>query len=332
MQTIRIAFSDFIFSKNVRDQLASFNVNDNFFVKLLSHHYKVEVVPPQSADVLFYSTFGNEHRNFVGKKIFYTSENVLPDFEECDFAVTFCHLPDEPRHLRLPQYVHYVENPNLLLKGPNYIPADMLAQKKMFCNFVVSNPRGLERNKFFKSLNRRKNVDSGGRHFNNLGQTVSDKLSFIKNYKFTLAFENSSSPGYTTEKLVEPMLAQSLPIYWGNPEVARDFNPRSFINVSDFPNFDAAIDYILKVDSDDSLYLSYLKEPWFNDNHIPAWFAPEYTSSALKKFIDTPWAAKSRVYKNRGLRDHALGTGLQRHFSSISCKLDGLLWKAGWRK
>lgn len=128
------------------------------------------------------------------------------------------------------------------------------------------------------------------------------------------------------------MLAQSLPIYWGNPEVARDFNPRSFINISDFPNFDAAIDYILKVDSDNQLYLSYLKEPWFKDNRIPAWFAPEYTSSALKKFVDAPWVAKPRVYKNRGLRDHALGTGLRRHLSSISCRLDGLLWKAGWRK
>lgn len=331
MQLIRIAFSDFIFKGNSRDRLASFDLTNNFLVKLLGLNYRVEVVQQHEAEILFYSTFGNDHRKFIGKKIFYTSENVLPDFEECDFAITFCQLPDEPRHLRLPQYVHYVQDPVQLIKGPDFIPSDILKQKEKFCNFVVSNPRGVERNKFFKMLNRRKAVDSGGRHFNNLGKVVSDKISFIKGYKFTLAFENSSSAGYTTEKLIEPMLAKSLPIYWGNPDVARDFNPRSFINISDFSSFDAAIDYILKVDSDDQLYLSYMEEPWFNDNHVSEWFMPEYTSSALKNFIDADWSTRPRIFKNRGLRDHALGTGLMRHLSSIGCKLDGLLWKAGWR-
>ncbi len=331
MKSIKIAFSDFIFGANSRDRLAQFDPRSNFITDLLKLHYGVEVVQSHEAEVLFYSTFGNEHRKFVGKKIFYTSENVLPDFNECDFAITFCHLPDEPRHLRLPQYVHYVLNPKVLVKDSSYNPESVLKNKGRFCNFLVSNPRGAERNKFLKMLNRRKAVDSGGRHFNNIGKIVLDKLSFIQDYKFTLAFENSSYPGYTTEKLVEPMLAKSLPIYWGNPEVARDFNPRSFINISDFPSFEAAIDYILKVDSDDQLYLSYLKEPWFNDNRIPDWFRPEYTSAALKRFIDAPWTMQPRIYKSRGLRDHALGTGLKRRLSSMGCKLDGLLWKLGWR-
>ena len=331
METIKIAFSDFIFGVNSRDRLAQFNPESNFLTDLLRLQFNVQVVQQQEAEILFYSSFGNKHREFLGKKIFYTSENVLPDFDECDYAITFCHLPDEPRHLRLPQYIHYIKNPSQLIKGLDFVPTDILKRKKKFCNFVVSNPRGSERNKFFKMLNRRKAVDSGGRHFNNLGKVVSDKLSFIKDYKFTLAFENSSSPGYTTEKLIEPMLAQSLPIYWGNPDVAREFNPQSFINISDFPNFNAAIDYILKIDSDDQLYLSYLKEPWFNENHVPDCFLPEYTALPLKKFIDTPWSARTRIYKKRGLRDHALGTGLKRHLSSAACKLDGLLWKAGWR-
>ena len=312
--------------------MASFDPKNNFLTHILSQSYDVRVVPMAEAEILIYSSFGKNHRQFMGKKIFYTSENVLPDFDECDYAITFCHLPDEPRHLRLPQYIHYIQNPTQLIKGLDFVPTDILKQKERFCNFVVSNPRGSERNKFFKMLNRRKAVDSGGRHFNSLGKIVSDKLSFIKDYKFTLAFENSSYSGYTTEKLVEPMLVNSLPIYWGNPEVARDFNPHSFINITDFPSFDAAIDYILKVDSDDHLYLSYLKEPWFNNNRAPDWFTPEYITAALKRFIDAPWIKQPRIYKNRGLRDHTLGTGLQRHLSSIGCKLDGLLWKAGWRK
>lgn len=331
MRTLRLAFSDFIFGDNPRDRMAGFNPEDNVFTRLLRRAYDVQVVPMERAETLVYSTFGHEHERFRGRKIFYTSENVLPDFDACDHAFTFSLLPDEPRHYRLPQYVFYVDDPRRLVKDAARDPAAQLRAKDRFCNFVVSNPRCPERNSFFRKLNRRRRVDSGGRHFNNLGQPIRDKLAFISRYKFTLAFENSSSPGYTTEKLVEPMLAGSLPIYWGNPEVARDFNPRSFIDVSRFPDFDSAIDHILRVDSDDALYLGYLREPWFNGNRPPAWFDPDDQLAAWRRFLDQPWVERPRVLRRRGLRDHALGTGLGRHLSSLGCKLDGLAWRLGWR-
>jgi hypothetical protein len=328
---LKISFSDFIFKKNNRDQLASFNPTDNIFTNLLSKIYDVKIVSLTEADVLIYSTFGKTHQLFHGKKIFYTSENVLPDFEECDYAISFCHLPNEPRHYRLPQYVFYVKDINELIKSGKTNWTSLLKNKTKFANFIVSNPRGPERNRFFKLLNRRKHVDSGGRHFNNLGRIIDNKLEFIKGYKFTLAFENSSSPGYTTEKIVEAMLAGSVPIYWGNPNIAQDFNPKSFIDVSSFSTFEAAIDHILEVDSNDDLYLSYLKEPWFNQNTPPSWFKSDEHLDVLKKFIESPWLEHPRHYKNRGLRDHVRGTGIPRHLSSLKCKLEGLLWKLGWR-
>jgi hypothetical protein len=331
MRTLRIAFSDFIFGRNDRDRLASFNPQDNVFTRLLAHEYDVRVVPMAEAEVLVYSTFGDAHRAFHGRKIFYTSENVLPDFDACDHAITFCHLPDDPRHYRLPQYVFYIDEARRLTKGAGFDAAAMLRSKTKFCNFVVSNPRCPERNRFFRMLNRRKHVDSGGRHFNNLGRPIADKLTFVRDYKFTLAFENSISDGYTTEKLVEPMLAGSLPVYWGNPQVARDFNPRSFINVSAFPDFDSAIDHILKVDADDALYLSYLREPWFNSDTPPSWFDAGEHLAAWRRFLVTPWFERPRIYRDLRLRDHALGIGLGRHLTSLGTKLDGLLWKAGWR-
>ena len=46
-----------------------------------------------------------------------------------------------------------------------------------------------------------------------------------------------------------------------------------------------------------------------------------------------PYAVRfMEIARDRGLRDHALGTGLGRHLSSVGTKLDGLLWKAGWRR
>lgn len=332
MSLVKVAFSDFIFNAHATDKLASFNPEDNLFTRLLAREHEVRTVPLGEADVLIYSTFGNRHRSFPGRKIFFTSENVLPDFNECDFAISFCHLPDEPRHFRLPQYVVYVDDPMSLVKDARFDAVESLRAKTKFCNFIVSNPRCPQRNRFFRMLHRRRHVDSGGRHFNNLGTPVGDKMAFIKDYKFTLAFENSSSAGYTTEKLVEPMLAGSLPIYWGNPEVCRDFNPRSFINVADFPSFEAAIEHILAVDADDELYLSYLREPWFNGNTPPDWFSPSNQLQALRRFLTMKTTGGPRVFRDRKLRDHTQPNAASRTISSLACRLDSLLWKTGLRR
>lgn len=127
----------------------------------------------------------------------------------------------------------------------------IMAAKAHFCSFIASNTRHpkttRKRNAFFHRLSRYKNVDAGGRAFNNIGYRVPGgpwgKIEFLKPYKFNIAFENASLPGYTTEKIVEPMAARCLPIYWGNPLVHREFNPKSFLNYFDFRDEDAADPY-----------------------------------------------------------------------------------------
>jgi hypothetical protein len=60
------------------------------------------------------------------------------------------------------------------------------------------------------------------------------KRSFLRQYKFTVAIENYSQRGYNTEKITDPLLAGSVPIYWGNPEISRHINPDCFINAHDY--------------------------------------------------------------------------------------------------
>lgn len=124
-------------------------------------------------------------------------------------------------------------------------------------------------------------MDSGRRHLNNIGRFVDDKLSFIKEYKFTIAFENSGFPGYTTEKLVHPMMAHSLPIYWGNELVERDFNPKSILNYADFQNEEELIERIIEIDNDNNLYMEYLKQPYYHDNQVNEFIKPE---NVMKQF------------------------------------------------
>ena len=136
--------------------------------------------------------------------------------------------------------------------------------KRNFCSFVVSNGRGAEiRTKAFRKFSEYKKVDSGGKYLNNIGKNVEDKLSFISNYKFNIAFENSYTKGYITEKLFESKMANSIPLYWGGLEES-DFNflnKKAFINFDDYLNLDSMLDFVKYLDSNDDAYLSMLNEP-----------------------------------------------------------------------
>ena len=87
---------------------------------------------------------------------------------------------------------------------------------------LVSNPNSKERINFFNALSKVKKVDSGGRYLNNIGYVVEDKMALIKDYKFVFAFENSSFPGYTTEKILEPLIANCI------PSIGEPFNWKRF--------------------------------------------------------------------------------------------------------
>lgn len=92
------------------------------------------------------------------------------------------------------------------------------------------------------------------------GNWVKGKLDFIRNYKFTIAFENHILNGYSTEKLYHPLLVKSVPIYSGDPNIKNYYNNKAFINVDDYKSWDDAIEYIVKLDNDDELYMQMIKE------------------------------------------------------------------------
>jgi len=117
------------------------------------------------------------------------------------------------------------------------------------------------RQNILNALNNYRSVASGGRFQNNVGGPVSDKIEFQSKYKFCIACENTSMPGYSTEKLVQAFASNAIPIYWGDPHINNQFNPRSFINVSDFESLDDLVAYVRRVDEDDNLYMEIMQQP-----------------------------------------------------------------------
>ncbi|WP_232262536.1 glycosyltransferase family 10 domain-containing protein, partial [Helicobacter pylori] len=102
-------------------------------------------------------------------------------------------------------------------------------------------------------------------------------------YKFNLCFENSQGYGYVTEKILDAYFSHTIPIYWGSPSVAKDFNPKSFVNVHDFNNFDEAIDYIRYLHTHPNAYLDMLYENPLNTLDGKAYF---YQDLSFKKILD----------------------------------------------
>ena len=269
---IRLKFSDF-YSRH--------NADDDFFVRLLRKRHEVEVRP--DAEHLIFGRFGYDFLRHDGIRIFYTGENVRPNFDLCDYALAFDHLVFGDRYLRLPLYRTYEDAYRAALAPAS--PAPDAARRK-FCSYVVSNRRvsraDSARVQIFKKLSAHRRVESGGRQFNNVGGPVADKLGFLRGCKFNIAFENASTPGYTTEKIIEARAAGSVPVYWGNPLIAAELNPRAFVNCHDFPDFDAVVRRVLELDADDAAYLAMLAQPIFPGGAEPA----ELREERLLDFFD----------------------------------------------
>jgi glycosyltransferase involved in cell wall biosynthesis len=169
---------------------------------------------------------------------------------------------------------------------------------------VVSNAKRKKTQKrveFFHRLCQYKKVDSAGGALNNIGGKIPDgfwsKQEFLRPYKFNIAFENAATPGYTTEKIVEAMHARCLPVYWGNPRIAEEFNPKSFLNYFDFPSEEALIDKIIELDQDDAKYLEYVRQPYFHHDQPNEFFSRERLLNQFEKIFTTPITPVSRRHR-----------------------------------
>jgi hypothetical protein len=292
---------------NFVDFWPNFRKNDNYFFHLLSTKYQVEI-DENDPDLLFfsvdYSKAGERYRYFDKrcKKIFYTGENTRPNFQECDMALTFDYTEDK-RNYRLPLwslFINWFNTPHSEERDISYLiplqdltnprPQRWMCEKTKFCNFVFSNPGG-KRLGMLEELSCYKKVDSAGKLKNNMGSTIPGrgdqryKVDFLKNYKFTIAFENTSYEGYTTEKLIHPLSVGSIPIYWGSERVGEDFNEKAIINVNKFAGLDEVVDYIEEIDTNDNLYRDILSQPIFNRNKIPDAVLPKSVLSFIEERI-----------------------------------------------
>lgn len=249
----------------------------DFFLSIVEKRYNIqenEIKP----DFIFHEAHLIDATIYSGIRIAFAAENVRTDFNISDYGIGFDHLEFQDRYLRFPLYLLYTDATRLAQHRSAFIKDRKASDwyDRKFCNFLVSNGAATEfRVQFFKELSKSKHVDSGGGFMNNVGGKIRDKYAWQAEYKFSLCFENSSTSGYLTEKLIEAYASNTVPIYWGDPDAfgkladgKSGINPKAVIWV-DENNISQTITHILKVDSDEELYMAYLNQPLFlEEDHV----------------------------------------------------------------
>jgi hypothetical protein len=154
----------------------------------------------------------------------------------------------------------------------SYIPGEMLDRnvpelvpnrhRHLACSFISGHADRSGRMAYLRELSARMDVHQFGRCGDR--EIVNDrgpasKLETCSGYRFTLAFENAIAPDYVTEKFYDPLLAGSVPVYLGAPNVSQ-FAPVEgcYIDASDFSGPAELADYLLALDRDDAAYNDYL--------------------------------------------------------------------------
>ena len=284
---IRIAYTDI--SLGLAECILSF----------VKDEYDFELTQSRDADFVIHSVGGMDVTRYPGVRIFVTGENVTPNFGISDYAMAFDKLNFGDRYLWLPLSRYSEERHQILLRDrPD--PTTELANKHEFCAYVMSNTTGSNdaRVRIYDLLSEYKTVRSGGKWRNNVGGRVPNKLAFQKEHKFAIAFENCTYPGYLTEKFIDAVEANVVPIYWGDPDIAEYFNPKAFINCHDYDTLEEVIEKVREIDNDDERYMQMLGEPWFKDGVEPECFHRAKIVGFLTHIFSQP--VEQAYRRNRG--------------------------------
>ena len=254
-----------------------FNPNSNWFNQVfkdvLDHKEVNFLSTPEEADVIVSATFGSAKQRYKESKaikIFYTGENVPPDLVNCDYSLSFNQSTCNGKNFRLPHWYLYIDWWNQVdcdyaeisqkeLLG-QWDPEE-LWERPYFCSLIIGNPVQ-NRLDLAGALSSYKAVYGYGSVFNN--PFSGSKMQLLKNFKFNICFENTSSAGYITEKLLQAKVAGCIPLYFGHASVKDDFNERSFLNYNDFSETEKFLDLVKSTDSDKSKFLKIAREPLFD--------------------------------------------------------------------
>lgn len=133
-----------------------------------------------------------------------------------------------------------------------------------------------------EGLSEYKRVECAGIHRNNMpgGQTfnMQTKLAFMEKCKFSIAAESVRYPGFASEKIGHAFSTHTIPIYFGDPDIAKDFNGDAFVDWTRYPSVEKLVEKVIEIDQNDELYIDMLCKSRYNQ--------ADYEAQMFKKLED----------------------------------------------
>jgi hypothetical protein len=247
---------------------------------------------------------------FIPAECFHTS----PRFTSA-FLNQFGLVLTVQRELKHPN-IRYTHNANPWFIGKSYdeLMTTPVPQKKKMLSVVTSNKAFTEghqkRLAFVEQLKAHfgDQIDVYGRGINDF----EDKWDVLADYKYTIAIENDFCDDWVTEKFFDCMLTQTLPFYYGCPNLERFIDPKSFIriDINNFSNSIKTIETALKEDAFERA-LPYLKDeklkalkehqffPWITKILDTLDVTKPKTEITLKLNVEAYWYRKYAALKKR---------------------------------
>lgn len=274
MKTVKIHFVGF---------WIGFKNDNNMFYNILKKRYNV-VLDDQDPDFLICSPLGipYEYMKYDCPRIMYTGEYISADFTAIDYFIGYDDISFGDRAFRLPLYLY-----SLSCEYPPSEPlthdqaVEVLKTKEYFCNYIFGHQTQLGiREQILDELAKYKRVECAGIHRNNMpnGLTlnIETKFALMRKSKFSIAAESVCYPGFTSEKIGHAFRTNSIPIYFGDPDVAKNFNENAFVNYSSYENVEALAKRVIELDQNDDLYIEMLCQ----NRYLSA----DYEAKMLEKF------------------------------------------------
>ena len=263
-----------------QDFWPGFQPNHNFLFYLFKDVFgDVQTVSdPSQSDFQIFSCFGNQNKIKKGPcRIFYTGENIRPDFSQCDYSLTFDFEDYGGKNIRLPLWLWQIdwwdhkdyENPKFVLPYDEIEDNRFIQTPKTKEVVAVFNNPEKHRVKMVEELrNLGVTVDCYGKPFNNWFYGEEAKYETISQYKFSICFENTLYPGYYTEKLFHAKTAGTVPLYYADDSCHEDFDFEGFLNLHDFEDEKSMAKYVKELLDDPQQHqIQCLNQtPLFNKN------------------------------------------------------------------
>jgi len=269
---------------------------------LKKNGYDVQVT--DDADYIICDVLGEYHYEYCQYpqvRIFESGENVTPDFNLVDYAISRYPITFGDRNFYYPGCTMAGSHWHALAKKDRNYPAEFLQEKPYFANLIARHDCEYNyRSIFFEKLNAYKRVESAGPLLYNMPDGVKvnwlddSKTNFQRKCKFTICFESIAHEGFITEKITDAFFADTIPIYYGSSCVKEIFNQDAFIHVPDYESFDAVVEKIMELDQDDEKYLAMLRQPILVDPDLPRRLDEELEKYILHIFEQPPEKAYRR--------------------------------------